>query len=89
MIDVHQNGWTKTILDRDQREVIQQTMFDTFEDRFDGVSKLLKVRCCLLTISSLLLIQFAALEDDVPGHHEGGASPHDHRQPPYPPTSIG
>jgi hypothetical protein len=44
MIDIHQNGWTKSIFDKDMRELIQQTMFHTFEERFDGVYELLKVR---------------------------------------------
>jgi hypothetical protein len=44
MIDVHQNGWTKTIYDKEECNLYQKTMFYTFEDRFIAVRDLLAVR---------------------------------------------
>jgi hypothetical protein len=48
MIDIHHNGWTKPIYDKDMRALIQQTMFMSFKERFDGVHELLMVRSVLL-----------------------------------------
>jgi hypothetical protein len=44
MMSVHLNGWTKTILDKDERDSVQLTMYYTFKERFDAVCELLKVR---------------------------------------------
>jgi len=43
MKDIHENGWTKAIYDRDERETYQLTMFYTFEDRFNALQELLMV----------------------------------------------
>jgi len=43
MKDIHENGWTKAIFDRDERETYQLTMFYTFEDRFTALQELLMV----------------------------------------------
>ncbi|OAL45759.1 hypothetical protein IQ07DRAFT_683699 [Pyrenochaeta sp. DS3sAY3a] len=42
MVDVHEKGWTEPIFDRDLRESVQQTMFFTFQDRFQALCKLLR-----------------------------------------------
>jgi hypothetical protein len=46
MVDIHTNGWTKKILDTKLRDLMQKTMFCTFEDRFSGLVNLLTVRLC-------------------------------------------
>jgi hypothetical protein len=43
MIDIHTNGWSTKILDMGLRDLIQKTMFCTFEDRFVGLVQLLQV----------------------------------------------
>jgi hypothetical protein len=43
MVDIHQNGWTKTIFDKGERENCQATMFYTFGDRFEALRELLHV----------------------------------------------
>lgn len=53
MIDIHQNGWTKSIFDKDQRELLQKTMFFTFEDRFNALVDLLSVRAPLISVFHL------------------------------------
>jgi hypothetical protein len=44
MVEIHTNGWTKTIYDKGERENCQVTMFYTFEDRFEALRELLHVR---------------------------------------------
>jgi len=44
MVDIHQNGWTTKIKDHTLRTTVQKTMFCTFQDRFDGLVDVLKVR---------------------------------------------
>ncbi|KAE8833498.1 hypothetical protein P3342_006767 [Pyrenophora teres f. teres] len=41
MKDIHENGWTKAIYDKDERECYQMTMFYTFSDRFKALHELL------------------------------------------------
>lgn len=40
-VDVHTNGWTKTITDKHIRDSVQKTMYCTFSDRFEAMRKLL------------------------------------------------
>ncbi|KAH5125479.1 hypothetical protein HBI68_093450 [Parastagonospora nodorum] len=41
MIHIHTVGWTKKLLDQKLRDQVQKTMYCTFEDRFNGLVKLL------------------------------------------------
>ncbi|KAA8621384.1 hypothetical protein PtrSN002B_005920 [Pyrenophora tritici-repentis] len=41
MKEIHENGWTKAIYDKDERECYQQTMFYSFADRFTAIHELL------------------------------------------------
>lgn len=50
MTDIHRNGWTKVITDRDQRALFQKTMFFTFEDRLNRVVELLTVCCAVRSL---------------------------------------
>lgn len=49
MKDIHENGWTKAIYDKDERECYQMTMFYTFSDRFKALHELLMV--CLSIVN--------------------------------------
>ncbi|KAL1798471.1 hypothetical protein ACET3X_002508 [Alternaria dauci] len=52
MIEIHKNGWTKTIYDKGERENCQVTMFYTFEDRFEALRELL--HCSKTTCQDIL-----------------------------------
>ncbi|KAF1846363.1 uncharacterized protein K460DRAFT_284401 [Cucurbitaria berberidis CBS 394.84] len=52
MIDVHRNGWTKSIYDKEQRDLLQKTMLFTFKERFDCLVELLM--CSKTTCQDLM-----------------------------------
>ncbi|CAN9117223.1 unnamed protein product [Alternaria alternata] len=52
MVEIHTNGWTKTIYDKGERENCQVTMFYTFEDRFEALRELL--HCSKTTCQDIL-----------------------------------
>ncbi|KAG9194415.1 hypothetical protein G6011_04450 [Alternaria panax] len=52
MVDIHNDGWTKTIYDKGERENCQATMFYTFEDRFKALRELL--HCSKTTCQDIL-----------------------------------
>ncbi|KAH9862685.1 hypothetical protein J1614_010778 [Plenodomus biglobosus] len=43
MIAIHKHGWTKRIYDPDRRDLIQKTMFFTFEDRYEAIREYFKI----------------------------------------------
>lgn len=55
MVDIHENGWTVPIYDRELREFVQQTMFFTFQDRFQTLCQLLQVSSLRLFTKSICL----------------------------------
>lgn len=75
---VHTDGWTYKIRDKHLRETIQETMFWSFQDRFDGVVELLRVTL-QQTFHLLFTNILPAFQDILRCPHERRAGLHHHR----------